>query len=209
MMDMSHNEKHSELRERIVEESVRLFLERGYSKVTVDEIVDSLGISKKTLYKLFSKKEELLEAVFTFLKGEMLAEIEGVMNDSQLDLLERVKKMLTITGMRLAALERAFLKDLKGRQPHMWDKMKELETEKLLSRCEDLFEEGIRQGLFKENLHKAVVIRFYFEAIRNLLVSDILLDLPLSMTELFDSILVIIFEGVLTEEAHNRYRRQR
>ena len=37
-------------------------MHEGFSKVTLDEIATELGMSKKTLYKYFEDKEDLLRA---------------------------------------------------------------------------------------------------------------------------------------------------
>ena len=48
------------MRERIVMETTILFQAQGVKQVRMDDIARELSISKKTLYELFSDKEELL-----------------------------------------------------------------------------------------------------------------------------------------------------
>jgi len=50
------------LRERILEKTRELFNIKG-CRFTMDELSRSLGMSKKTLYKVFADKEELLLAM--------------------------------------------------------------------------------------------------------------------------------------------------
>jgi hypothetical protein len=49
-------------RERILEEAVRLFYERGFSGTTLDDIAAALGVTKPFIYTHFRSKVELLEA---------------------------------------------------------------------------------------------------------------------------------------------------
>ena len=49
-----------DLRERIVMEATHMFQAQGVKQVRMDDIARGLSISKKTLYELFSDKEELL-----------------------------------------------------------------------------------------------------------------------------------------------------
>lgn len=62
---MSEYTKHltprPELRERIIETAVEAFSAHGIKSITMDDIATSLGISKRTLYEVFSDKETLLE----------------------------------------------------------------------------------------------------------------------------------------------------
>ncbi|WP_309123392.1 FAD-dependent oxidoreductase [Paenibacillus sp.] len=52
-------------RRRVIETAVRLFVERGYEHVSVDEIIQTANISKGTFYHYFESKEELLAELTT------------------------------------------------------------------------------------------------------------------------------------------------
>ncbi|MEW6447766.1 MAG: TetR/AcrR family transcriptional regulator [Bacillota bacterium] len=49
-----------ELKEEIFLQALRLFKERGYENVTVEDITTACGIAKGTFYNYFSKKEHVL-----------------------------------------------------------------------------------------------------------------------------------------------------
>lgn len=50
-------------REKIVRSAAKLFLERGYDNVSINDIIDVVGGSKGTIYGNFGSKEKLFEAV--------------------------------------------------------------------------------------------------------------------------------------------------
>src|SRR5262245_1546223 len=50
-------------RQEIVRKAAALFIEKGYSNVTIDEIIRLVGGSKATLYARFGGKEGLFETV--------------------------------------------------------------------------------------------------------------------------------------------------
>lgn len=53
-----------ELRNRILKAAMTEFLHKGVKSVKMDDIANALAISKRTLYEIYSNKEELLlEAV--------------------------------------------------------------------------------------------------------------------------------------------------
>jgi AcrR family transcriptional regulator len=56
---------HDEYREEMLEKCFHFFSRKGYSKVTMREIADEIGISTGTLYHYFSAKENIL--------GELIA----------------------------------------------------------------------------------------------------------------------------------------
>ena len=50
-------------RERIVRSAAKLFLERGYDSVSINDIIAVVGGSKETIYSNFGNKAKLFEAV--------------------------------------------------------------------------------------------------------------------------------------------------
>lgn len=50
-------------RERILNAAYSLFRQRGYTRVSIDEIASASGLTKRTLYSHFESKDALLEAV--------------------------------------------------------------------------------------------------------------------------------------------------
>ncbi len=62
-------------RSEIVEAAYRLFMEKGYGSVSVDDIIRISGGSKSSVYKYFGSKEGILKAVIESLADQMLREI--------------------------------------------------------------------------------------------------------------------------------------
>ena len=51
------------MKNKIISKCEKLFLELGFKNVTMDDIANAMGISKKTIYIHFSNKTELIETV--------------------------------------------------------------------------------------------------------------------------------------------------
>jgi AcrR family transcriptional regulator len=61
------------LRAEITSQALGLFSERGFDAVTADEIADAVGVSRRTLFRLFATKEEIVVAAFDNLGDDALA----------------------------------------------------------------------------------------------------------------------------------------
>jgi TetR/AcrR family transcriptional regulator, regulator of autoinduction and epiphytic fitness len=61
-------------REAIVEAASRLFLERGFGSVSMDELAAAAGLARRTLYNQFTSKEEIFR--------EMLLKVSGHLEDA-------------------------------------------------------------------------------------------------------------------------------
>lgn len=62
-------------RDAMIEAAYKLFIEKGYMSVSVDEIIRVSRGSKSSLYKYFGSKEGILKAVIESLAEDMLREI--------------------------------------------------------------------------------------------------------------------------------------
>ena len=61
-------------REAIVEAAERLFLERGFGAVSMDELAEAAGLARRTLYNQFASKEEIFR--------EMLLRVSRQLEDA-------------------------------------------------------------------------------------------------------------------------------
>ena len=57
-------------REAIVEAAERLFLERGFGAVSMDELAGAAGVARRTLYNQFASKEEIFREMLLRVSGQ-------------------------------------------------------------------------------------------------------------------------------------------
>ncbi|MDR0971083.1 MAG: TetR/AcrR family transcriptional regulator [Bacteroidales bacterium] len=84
-----------ELRDRIINETISLASKKSCKDITMDEISQRLGISKRTLYEQFSDKSSLFENClnysFEFIKNDLNSIIEDA-NNSLISLIRIIQK---------------------------------------------------------------------------------------------------------------------
>lgn len=82
--------------ERILDVSTQLFLEKGYEKTSIQDIINALGdLSKGAIYHHFKSKEDIIDAVMERMFGninEFCIEIEA---DKTLSGLEKIKRLIS------------------------------------------------------------------------------------------------------------------
>jgi AcrR family transcriptional regulator len=75
------------VREKILSVAKRLFIEQGYKKTTIRQIVQESGITSGSIYNLFESKDAVFAAIANDLLDLMIAQVESRMADQ--DMLHR------------------------------------------------------------------------------------------------------------------------
>jgi AcrR family transcriptional regulator len=70
-----------EVRKKVIEASYNLFLTKGYSRTTMDDIAGALGVTKPALYQYFPGKEDLYAAVAEYARQELKGILERSYRD--------------------------------------------------------------------------------------------------------------------------------
>ena len=61
------------VRAEVTAQALALFSERGFDAVTADELAEAVGVSRRTLFRYFASKEDIVVAAFDNLGDEALA----------------------------------------------------------------------------------------------------------------------------------------
>ncbi len=92
---MSRNKYPEETVARILDTSMRLFLEKGYEKTTIQDIVDNLdGLTKGAIYHHFRSKEEILDAALNRADAAAFRRYDEIVADRSMTGIEKLQAML-------------------------------------------------------------------------------------------------------------------
>ncbi|HWA60487.1 MAG TPA: TetR/AcrR family transcriptional regulator [Caulobacteraceae bacterium] len=81
-------------RAELVDCAQRLFLEKGYERTTINDVIAATGLSKGAFYHHFRAKEDLLEAIAERTAAQVLSQARGVLEDRSLDALQRFNALM-------------------------------------------------------------------------------------------------------------------
>src|SRR5690606_15325971 len=82
------------MRGRIIKESIDLFDKKGFSKTSIQDIIDTIGVTKGTFYYYFKSKQELLMDIHLNYIKELLAEQAVILNDEYLSSIVKMNKLI-------------------------------------------------------------------------------------------------------------------
>jgi len=198
----------NQIKERILSKAEEMFFQFGFSKVTMDEIAAELGMSKKTLYKFFQSKEQLLRILLSDIKCEVTEYIDTLFADKEMDFVEKLRKMMNYIGKQSSKFKGPFVHDLQKTIPDCWHDINEFRTKHAHDKFEQLLDEGIAKGTFRADIDKELMVLIYVNTIHALINPDFLAQVPYSASQVFETVIKIIFEGILSEEGRVKYISQ-
>ena len=133
-----------DLKDRIIQLAVELFVQHGIKRISMDEIASRLGISKRTIYQNFKDKEDLL---LQYIRQLELMQIEYVKDLS--------KNEQTVVHVFLRTIEMhkefdffnvSFIDDVKKYYPKAKQELIDQQNRGIIF-IKQFLEEGMAQGV--------------------------------------------------------------
>jgi AcrR family transcriptional regulator len=194
-----------ELETRILSAAAREFFQHGFSRVTMDELSSKIGISKKTLYQYFPGKDQLVRSVIMRHMESARTGVAAILHNEDEDFILRLKNMMKIIGTHISAIGRSFIEDLKKNAPHIWEEIDEMRQELIKEYFARMFKEGVESKVFRSDINPELFMVIYANTIRSVMNPEIIAQVPFMVTELFESIIDILFNGIITDQARSKY----
>jgi AcrR family transcriptional regulator len=185
-------------RQRIVDAARAHFFSHGFRRVTMDDLAEVLGISKKTLYEHFPGKIDLLEAVLADKLAGVEAKLKEVTREHPHDFPATLRELLAGTQRELDEIKPPFVRDMRQKAPQMF-KVIERRRAALIERYfGKLFVEGQRAGMVRKDVPAKLIIEILLATVQAIMNPAKMEELGMMPKEGFAGILKIVLEGALT-----------
>lgn len=181
------------MRGRIAESALNQILKHGLRKFTIDDITTDLGISKKTIYKNFASKSQIIEYVLDTYVMEELAMQEKVMASTQ-SFRERFEALILPAEQQ--SIPTQVLAELQQFYPELWERCAEavhITRNKILQ----IYAEGMRNGEIRSDIHPAVIDLVVKNAIDGALDYRFLSKNDIGMVQALKSIESMVLYGIM------------
>ena len=179
------------------------FITEGFYKTTMDEIARDLQMSKKTIYKHFDSKEELLENVCGMrmnLMEEFLDEVAESNDDAITKFLKIIHKQKSMS-MNCSPV---WFRDLEIHAPHLSKEFAKVRQEKVTMIMSKLLEQGKKEKVV-EHVPVDIIITALNGAIEAVTHADFVLNSKYSFHEAMRITAEIFFNGFLTELGKEKF----
>ena len=190
------------MREKIISKSEELFLSLGFKSVTMDDIANAMGISKKTIYTHFSNKTALVEVV-TFSILDHISEGIDTINAASINPIEELYdiKMFVMNYLKNERVSPQH--QLKKYYPQIYVRLKIKQFEKMHSSVENSLKMGMNIGLFRPDIDINFISRLYFNGMTAIRDISIFPESDFDKNYLFESYLEYHLRAIVTNEGLN------
>ena len=190
------------MRKKIISKSEELFLSLGFKSVTMDDIANAMGISKKTIYTHFSNKTALVEVV-TFSILDHISEGIDTINAASVNPIEELYD-IKLFVMNYFKNERVSPQhQLKKYYLEIFERLKIKQFEKMHSCFENSLKRGINTGLFRSDIDINFISRLYFNGMTAIRDISIFPESDFDKNYLFESYLEYHLRAIVTNEGLN------
>lgn len=153
---MSRNKYPEKTQKLIIEVATKLFMEKGYEKTSLNDIVKNLGgLTKGAIYQHFSSKEDIYQAVIYQMTAKNDEDLLRLIQNKDINGLQKIKLALS-KSLDASIDNRSQLGNIDySKNPQMlYSLIKELKEEITPMFIRPLIEQGIADGSIKTNYPK-------------------------------------------------------
>ncbi|SFE28257.1 transcriptional regulator, TetR family [Chitinophaga sp. CF118] len=192
-----------EIQERILDTSFGLFRQFGTRSITMDDIAQKMGVSKKTLYAHFADKDELvMNAISRYLK-EM--ERESVENQQKAgDAIEELFLVMQMLDECFRYMNPIVLFDLQRFHPQAFQVFQDYKNGGLQLIIRQNLERGVKEGLYRPELDLDIMTQYRLATTMLCFQPDAFPVAKYEMSKVQRILLEHYLYGLVSEEGYKR-----
>lgn len=181
-----------------------MFHRYGIKSVSMDDVARELSISKKTLYKLFKDKEDLVTQV---LECPAHDEFKNLPKDAKLNAVEKHIMVYQSIVKFLTDLNPSFEYDLKKYYPKLYLEVIQKRRDRIFQNMKNDLNQGIKEGFFRSDMDVEIITIINIMRIESLQTTDVMEVFNRDLLEVVKEFFSYHFYAIATEKGLAEYKR--
>ena len=185
------------MKEALLEKATDLFLTHGFKTVTMDQLAQEMGMSKKTIYTFFKNKSELVDACTNQLFDLISCGVDHIctLGKNPIEEMYEMKRyvMVHLKDERSSPqyqLQKYYPNTFKVLQQRQFNMMQDCILKNL--------QKGIDQGIYRDNLDPDFIIRIYFSGVNAIKNVDLFPPKLNGIIDIMDNFLEYHLRGIVS-----------
>ena len=160
------------MKEDITQKALTYFLQYGFKTFTMDDLANSLGISKKTLYEQFASKNDLVEATLDYALEMSCHQVDKFVSGKGSVIENVFRSQREVQNLFNFNSSKPIIWELKKYFPKTYERMdmEFIKSDALF--IDKLLEKGWEEGLFRKDINVSFYKVFYSSVQRLRIFSD-------------------------------------
>lgn len=192
-------------KEKILKTAGDVFFAKGFYKIPVDDIASLLKMSKKTIYKHFATKEDLVrEVAHLFIKTHS-TNISNIII-SEYNAVEKLFYIFKYLGDMLININEKWFSDIQTRAPEIWTEIEVFRSRFMTQNISKIIEQGKKEK-YIVNYSSLIMINIFISSIRGIINPAFIVNNKIPAFKALKSTLDILMNGILTVKGKNLLKK--
>lgn len=151
-----------EVRQKILTQAQELFMKYGIRSVTMNDIAKELGMSKKTIYKYFNDKNEIVTLVTEQQCARDMADIIRLQEEAR-DAIDAILKISVHFRKVYENMNPSMIYDMEKYHPNAWKVSEKKRDVAILEQFTGNMRRGIEEGLYRSGINIELLSRMHIK----------------------------------------------
>lgn len=184
---------------RMIAAARRHFFANGFRHVTMDDLADELGMSKKTFYAHFPAKNDLLQAVISEKFDEVDADLARIARQATADFPAALGELLAQVQRHTDEIQAPFIRDVRRSEPELFQMIQARRHDILQRHFARIFAQGRKAGLIRRDISPRLLLEILLGAVQAVINPPKMAELGLTPKTGFASIIKVVLYGAVTK----------
>ena len=183
---------------KIIEQIEDKLFKEGFYKTTMDDVASELGMSKKTIYKFFPSKDDLVMAIAKHFMNSMKNKIVPALNSDK-NAIEKLSELINILAKASEKVSPKRMDEIRKYFPNLWNEIDSFRTKMMFGNITKVIDQGKAEGLFID-YPTNIVMNILVASVRNIVNPDFILNNNFSIIGAARYAFRIIIGGIVTDK---------
>lgn len=185
-------------RSKIIGKAAALFVESGIKGITMDELAEHLGMSKRTIYEHFADKKELVKECVIFIDNKK----DELAKDAEKHSKNVIETLLTLhldNLKMMGSVNRKFADDIKKFYPELHNYFQEKRESSIYSTI-NFLQKGVEEGVVRDDQNVEIYANLLHEEMYLLFDNRSIHLSEFSVKEVYSVMFLCFLRGIATSK---------
>jgi len=187
-------DKEEQSKNLILEQGFRTLTKEGPKNFTVERLSSNLRMSKKTIYKYFPTKENLIEKIVGFFIGSIKRKFESVAESNENPIV-KINLVMDYLTNRIMRVQTESLMEIKVRYPHIWKNIESFRLD-MTQYFQEFFKDAQKQGMAKSDIDMDKAAILFMNIVNSTFQPELFMNNNLAPVDTIKLFMKMISEGI-------------